>query len=61
MSLHPSHRQPRDSAGRYAETHPCDACGKTTAGGHFTDEQVCGATDGLKTERRELAELEGRS
>ncbi len=35
--------QPRDEqTGRYAEKLPCDGCGKSCIGEHFTDDEVVG-------------------
>jgi len=36
----------RDRAGRFLRTRPCDACGKPVGTAYFTDEEVCGASDG---------------
>lgn len=39
-------KQPRDRAGRYSHKPPCDGCGRPCTGEHYTDEAVCGGTDG---------------
>lgn len=36
----------RDQAGRYSKTPPCDACGKPVGTNYFTDDEVCGSSDG---------------
>ncbi len=43
------HEPRRDRAGRYAVEQRCDHCGKPITertGGHVTDDEVCGASDG---------------
>lgn len=43
------HQPTRDRAGRYAVEQRCDFCGKPITektGGHVTDEDVCGVSDG---------------
>ena len=38
--------QKRDSSGRYAVQVRCDACMKPIHGEQYTDDEVCGSTDG---------------
>lgn len=38
--------QPRATDGRYSSKPACDACGKPCTGEHFTDDEVCGGSDG---------------
>ncbi len=33
-------------SGRYRKSNPCDACGKPVGTAYYTDEEVCGNTDG---------------
>jgi len=43
------HVRKRDRAGRYDVEQRCDCCGQPITertGGHVTDDEVCGATDG---------------
>lgn len=36
----------RDTSGRYTDGHKCDACNKPTGVDYFTDDEVCGGSDG---------------
>lgn len=36
----------RGSAGRYRHTAACDGCGKPVGTAYYTDEEVCGGSDG---------------
>ena len=36
----------RGKKGRFARVTRCDGCGKPVTGQHFTDDRVCGGTDG---------------
>ena len=35
-----------DSSGQFVKTQPCDGCGKPTGRDYFTDDEVCGGSDG---------------
>lgn len=41
-----AHTDRDNSSGRYQKSHPCDACGKPVGTNYYTDEEVCGSSDG---------------
>jgi len=44
--VEPATRTRRGARGRFARVTRCDGCGKPVTGRHFTDDRVCGGTDG---------------
>lgn len=46
MSLERAQHTYRGRDGRYKKSELCDGCGKPVGTAHFTDEDVCGTTDG---------------